>query len=1372
MGSGIWILSAGRRRSLTSRALALTLGVITVLSGGLGGAMPVGATTSAPLDRDPAFRTGGSNALGPVFVAPTADAGDDQSVTEGNVVTLDATRSKSSNLVTRTYTTSADFAEGTSINLTDTPPDQLRLDDTTEAFGFIWIAASARGTVVKIDTATGLVLGEYRTAPQNLSRDPSRTTVDHNGNVWVGNRAEASGVGGVAKGSVTQIGLVENGQCVDRNGNGVIDTSTGLGNIRAWPNAAPSPDTNGGVETAADECIINYVRTNGVAIRQVSVDADNHVWVGGAALGGSPTFFDRLDPTGAIVRTINMRVPAQTGETGIVNCCYGGLVDPNGILWSSADNNNYLVRIDPSKPNGHADLMRVIPLGATSYGLGIDPDGNIWQSNWVYHTVKKISPAGAVLNTYSTGGFNTRGVAATEDGDIWVANSGSASVSRLRNNGTLVTRIPVGSEPTGIAVDAAGKVWASNLGSSTASRINPATNTVDLTVSLGAGAGPYNYSDMTGSTLTGAPDDGTWSTVYDSGTAGTPWAFLDWAAQLPGDGSFTVTVASSADGTTFGPEVAVTAGEEISGLAAGRYLRITARFTRSTTGESPVLFDLTVAHVGDRANTLAYQWRLVDIDGPPVFLSSATSPTPSFVAPDDASYTFELTVTDSAGLSDTDEVTVAVTNLDPTVDAEIGSAFARSVTLVNASFTDPGWLDVHSASFNWGDGTAVEPMAVTAQGTGWGSFFGSHVYASAGGYHVTVTLTDDDGGSAAVDLGQVSVAEPVAVWANSKTAAKTFDWTGGGGSITGRVHSNREVKIAGTLPKSIIGPTEYVTTITVSGPHTVTPVQSTVQPYPVTYNLADYAPGGTVAIQVGAAYFNHTAQCVRGLWDVGSQILPVGVHYAPCSIKVNGSSIAGRVTLAATGSIELSGSRPAFEPFHDGLLLLAGASGNKAINVSASSSKFLGVLFAGAGEISLSGSNSKFFCGIYGNTVSASGSNLTIRGSNCGRPDSTISGPLLVPGLELSLAADPEETLPGGQIDYDLQVSNSGSLLIVPGLIGLENVDTASATVTGITYAFEYLSVATGTWVPIASLADGKVTLEPHANPAPGVTYPAPDQIVGTVVGAGGFATWGYQALVDLSPAQVELLLDPTRVSGFRNRVEFTLSPSTVQVRRLFTFGTDFIGAIRALSGNITDPSVTFLPPAGDLVVANAGTHPALETLTPGETVALSESFTVPVPAPRSTSETDAGYLARLLVLDGSALIGSSFALAQGGVGRLVAPLVSASTTEQLPVVSIATTGPDSMPAGTTAQFDLGLANQGSAPAPEVDVTASAAGAPLSVVGAPASLAAGELATATTQYSAPTNNPPADVTVAGEVAGRTPPATTTGRSVRPTRPRS
>jgi RHS repeat-associated protein/uncharacterized repeat protein (TIGR01451 family) len=120
-------------------------------------------------------------------------------------------------------------------------------------------------------------------------------------------------------------------------------------------------------------------------------------------------------------------------------------------------------------------------------------------------------------------------------------------------------------------------------------------------------------------------------------------------------------------------------------------------------------------------------------------------------------------------------------------------------------------------------------------------------------------------------------------------------------------------------------------------------------------------------------------------------------------------------------------------------------------------------------------------------------------------------------------------------------------------------------------------------------------------------------------------------------------------------------------------------------------------------------------------------------------------------VLDGSSLIGSSFALAQGGVGRLVAPLVIASTTERLPVVSISTLGPDGIPAGAAADYDLRLANLGSSEASGVAVTAAAGSAPLDVDGAPAALVAGQVATATTRYAAPASNPPADVAVSGAV---------------------
>ena len=79
------------------------------------------------------------------------------------------------------YTLDADFNEGTMVNLVLDPSDQLQLDYTATPFNFIWIAVSSKGTVVKIDTQSGAVLGEYRTAPQGRGTNPSRTTVDNNG---------------------------------------------------------------------------------------------------------------------------------------------------------------------------------------------------------------------------------------------------------------------------------------------------------------------------------------------------------------------------------------------------------------------------------------------------------------------------------------------------------------------------------------------------------------------------------------------------------------------------------------------------------------------------------------------------------------------------------------------------------------------------------------------------------------------------------------------------------------------------------------------------------------------------------------------------------------------------------------------------------------------------------------------------------------------------------------------------------------------------------------------------------------------------------------------------------------------------------------
>jgi YVTN family beta-propeller protein len=474
------------------------------------------------------------------------------------------------------YTLDADFDQGILVNVNHNAPynDQLQLDSQQTAFNFIWVAASARGTVVKIDTQSGAILGEYQSAPDGRARNPSRTTVDGNGNVWTANRDEATN----NSGSAIKIGLIENGQCVDRNGDGDIDTSTGLGDIRPWLNPG-GVDDGGGVSSAEDECILIYQRlANAPNARHVSVDAQNNVWVGGYPF--SPTTFHKLNgATGAIMASFS---PDCGG--------YGGLIDGSNVLWSAAISQGQLLRYDLNANSGTCINV------AQSYGVGLDTNGYIWNAMWTNNTVVKVSPAGAIQPGFpvATGGWASRGVVITpSDNNVWIANSSSNDVTRLDNTGAWVATIPVGNQPTGVAVDGAGKVWVTNYSSDDVMRIDPATNSVDLTVSLGAGAGPYNYSDMTGSTLIAPPNTGTWTVVHDSGVLDAVWGFVTWDALTPGDSSLQVFAASSTDGVAFSAEEAVTNGADLS-VPNGQYLRVRVQFNRATTGESPILFDLTI----------------------------------------------------------------------------------------------------------------------------------------------------------------------------------------------------------------------------------------------------------------------------------------------------------------------------------------------------------------------------------------------------------------------------------------------------------------------------------------------------------------------------------------------------------------------------------------------------------------------------------------------------------------------------------------------------------------------------------------------------------------------------------------------------------
>ena len=200
-----------------------------------------------------------------------------------------------------------------------------------------------------------------------------------------------------------------------------------------------------------------------------------------------------------------------------------------------------------------------------------------------------------------------------DQGNVWVAHSllGSTTVGHLRTDGTFVGNVdlPGGSGPTGVAVDINGKVWVANIYSDNAMRIDPSAGSiggggyhvgaVDMVVNLGPGAGPYNYSDMTGFVELGSTAArGTWTVTHDSRQAGTQWDKISWTAIEPG-GTRLVVEARAADnlgGLAAQPyQVFPNALAACSLAVSGRFIQIRATFSRDIgVSETPVLKELSV----------------------------------------------------------------------------------------------------------------------------------------------------------------------------------------------------------------------------------------------------------------------------------------------------------------------------------------------------------------------------------------------------------------------------------------------------------------------------------------------------------------------------------------------------------------------------------------------------------------------------------------------------------------------------------------------------------------------------------------------------------------------------------------------------------
>jgi sugar lactone lactonase YvrE len=502
------------------------------------------------------------------------------SVTASALFVMAAGFSSASMAGTITYTNDSDFSQGNlnSVNYNAPNNNQLQINVSGDTFPVLWVPNTSENSMSRINTDgdAGRGCEEARYFTSNSSRGyPSRTAVDVDGNIYVANRKFDGQTPELLK-IVTEGGI-------DRNGNGVIDTSTDLnGDCRITPDEMlPIVDDGDGVldiDDFTDERVvwISQFGQPGQLGRSLCLDNNGFLWAG--------TYYGRqyykFDTDGNIVAG-----PVDTFATN-----YGCAVDNNGILWG-ASLGSTMVELDTN-----TDTWTQNRALSSNYGIAI---GN----NRVYlgSTLQSFNPATEANQVVASGGT---GVAVDGDGFVWF---GTPTLRKFATdtNGDL-NPTPVCSVSTqgvrGPIIGKGNRIWTINYSNNSVSQYDSDCNFIST---VPVGRNPYTYSDATGFIARNFTDPtGIWSVVNDSGDTETEWDGVTWNTEpegnVPAGASIEVRVrvANSVADLPFATFQPVVNGVNGMGLV-GQFIEVRTIMRPNSTEESPILSDLNLLTIDE-----------------------------------------------------------------------------------------------------------------------------------------------------------------------------------------------------------------------------------------------------------------------------------------------------------------------------------------------------------------------------------------------------------------------------------------------------------------------------------------------------------------------------------------------------------------------------------------------------------------------------------------------------------------------------------------------------------------------------------------------------------------------------------------------------
>jgi streptogramin lyase len=402
----------------------------------------------------------------------------------------------------------------------------------TRRFNYLWVTNTGESTVSRWDADTATEVGRYKVGlPEgeclgvccwsSRCNMPSRVGVDGRGDAYIASR----GFG--MQGTVTKVAAsIED--CVDRNNNGMIDTS-----IDATP-----------LGFDEDECVVWTVPVgpSNAVLRGLAIDLgddtrpEGYVWAGGY----NERKWWKVDPRdGAVLAEVEVPVAP-----------YGGVVTADGKLWTGILSGNGTAYVD-TRDNTPSELI-LFPSALRnncrgSYGITADGLGRVWFTGWNCRDSIGYDPEEDAWTRIDTTGYGNsagRGITVDSNNNLWMAMEGGGrshivtwSSEDFIPNGVVPqaqTRLfttPQGhTGPSGVGVDANGLVWLAHHQSSQLVRFNPQNEVFE------SFTGPnrvYTYSDFTGGVRRTIAGEGLFQLDFEAECDRPDWDELSWDAETP-----------------------------------------------------------------------------------------------------------------------------------------------------------------------------------------------------------------------------------------------------------------------------------------------------------------------------------------------------------------------------------------------------------------------------------------------------------------------------------------------------------------------------------------------------------------------------------------------------------------------------------------------------------------------------------------------------------------------------------------------------------------------------------------------------------------------------------------------------------------------